>query len=87
LSGQVVGWILSGMTTEEWELIPWHRVVSKSGFISSLKLGYKGELQRQLLLEEGCNISGDQVDMTKHLVGLAYLQARYETITKSNTEP
>jgi methylated-DNA-protein-cysteine methyltransferase related protein len=67
ISGQVVGFVLSGMPSSEWELLPWHRVVAKDGFISSLKLGAKGLIQKQLLLDEGVEIVEDRVDMTKHL--------------------
>jgi len=48
VSGQVVGWILSGMPQSEWDLCPWYRVVAKDGFISSLKLGAKGLIQKTL---------------------------------------
>jgi alkylated DNA nucleotide flippase Atl1 len=67
VSGQVVGFVLSGIPQEEWSLLPWHRVVAKDGYISSLKLGSKGLIQKQLLLEEGVLIVEDHVDMAKHL--------------------
>jgi alkylated DNA nucleotide flippase Atl1 len=67
VSGQVVGFVLSGMPQEEWSLLPWHRVVAKDGYISSLKLGTKGLIQKQLLLEENVSIIEDHVDMVKHL--------------------
>ena len=67
VSGQVVGFVLSGMTQDQWSLLPWHRVVAKDGFIASLKLGAKGLLQKQLLLEENVTIVEDRVDMDKHL--------------------
>lgn len=67
VSGQVVGFILSGMAQEEWNLLPWHRVVAKDGYISSLKLGAKGLIQKQLLLSENITVIEDHVDMTKHL--------------------
>jgi alkylated DNA nucleotide flippase Atl1 len=67
VSGQVVGFVLSGMTQEEWNLLPWQRVVAKDGFISSLKLGAKGLLQKQLLTDEGVTIIEDHVDMSKYL--------------------
>jgi methylated-DNA-protein-cysteine methyltransferase related protein len=69
VSGQMVGWILSGMKQEEWELCPWHRVVAKDGTISSLKLGPKGMIQKQILIEEGFAIVDDKVDMSKHYFG------------------
>jgi methylated-DNA-protein-cysteine methyltransferase related protein len=69
ISGQMVGWILSGMKQEEWELCPWYRVVAKDGSISALKLGPKGMIQKQLLLDEGYTMQDDKVDMTKHYFG------------------
>lgn len=66
-SARTVGWILSGMKKEEWEIIPWYRVVAKDGYISSLKLGQKGEIQRQILLDEDYEIIGSKVNMKKHL--------------------
>jgi methylated-DNA-protein-cysteine methyltransferase related protein len=66
ISGQMVGWILSGMKEEEWSLCPWYRVVAKDGFVSSLKLGSKGLVQTQILVSQGYNFVGDCVDMSKH---------------------
>jgi methylated-DNA-protein-cysteine methyltransferase-like protein len=67
-TARVVGWILSGMSKNEWNEIPWHRVVAKNGYISSLKLGEKGLLQKQILLSENYEINDDKVNMEKHLV-------------------
>ena len=67
VSGQVVGFVLSGMRQEEWSLLPWHRVVAKDGYISSLKLGAKGLIQKQLLLDESVGITQDHVNMSRHL--------------------
>jgi methylated-DNA-protein-cysteine methyltransferase related protein len=66
ISAQMVGWILSGMKSEEWESCPWYRVVNKEGYISSLKLGSKGLVQKQTLLSEGYTLIEDNVDMQKH---------------------
>jgi methylated-DNA-protein-cysteine methyltransferase related protein len=71
VSGQVVGFMLSGMPQLEWGTLPWHRVVAKDGYISSLKLGAKGLIQKQLLLNENVEIVEDHVNMTKHLIGIA----------------
>lgn len=76
VTAQLVGWQLSGMKTEELDLIPWYRVVAKNGFISSLKLGHKGLLQKQILLKEGYKIDGDNVDMDFH---------RFEFLSQSST--
>lgn len=66
ISGQMVGWILSGMREDEWNICPWYRVVAKDGYISSLKLGTKGLLQKQILEIEGYNFNEDCVDMSQH---------------------
>lgn len=67
-NARVVGWILSGLTQEECQQVPWHRVVAKNGFISSLKLGPKGILQRQKLINEGYIIHDNVVDMSIHVL-------------------
>jgi methylated-DNA-protein-cysteine methyltransferase related protein len=66
VSGQIVGWMLSGMPESEWEQLPWWRVIAKSGEISSLKLGMKGNRQIQLLEEEGVEVKKGVVDMSKY---------------------
>jgi alkylated DNA nucleotide flippase Atl1 len=63
---RVAGWIMSGMTPEDCEGLPWWRVVAKTGFVASLKLGYKGIAQKELLEQEGYVLNGDHVDMQKH---------------------
>jgi alkylated DNA nucleotide flippase Atl1 len=63
---RVAGWIMSGMTPEECEGLPWWRVVAKTGFVASLKLGYKGIAQKEMLINEGYTLYGDHVDMNKH---------------------
>jgi alkylated DNA nucleotide flippase Atl1 len=67
VSAQIVGFMLSGMSVEESKGIPWYRVVAKNGHISALKLGYKGEVQREKLLSEGYSVIDDQVNMEKHV--------------------
>ncbi len=67
ISGLVVGFVLSGMTVNESAHVPWYRVVAKNGYISALKLGYKGEIQRSLLLKEGYSLENDKIDMSRHL--------------------
>lgn len=62
INPQVVGWIMSGMTEVEMKIYPWQRVVAKNGIISSLKLGFKGELQIQLLSAEGISCKEGIVD-------------------------
>ena len=60
-SAQSVGWVLTGLSIEESKGIPWHRVVNSQGYITALKLGPKGQLQKTLLLEEGYKLEGDKV--------------------------
>jgi methylated-DNA-protein-cysteine methyltransferase related protein len=71
---RTIGWILSGMKKEEWEQIPWYRVVAKNGFISSLKLGEKGLIQKEILKNEGYEIIDDKINMQKHCLSLEELQ-------------
>jgi alkylated DNA nucleotide flippase Atl1 len=67
ITAQVVGWQLSGLTQEEWELCPWQRVVAKNGHISALKLGEKGWIQKEILATEGVQVrEDDTVDMAKY---------------------
>lgn len=83
-TAKVVGWLLSGMKIEEWDQIPWYRVVAKSGYISSLKLGQKGEIQKQMLISEGYNLNSDRVDMSKYLVDDEILQIAFSSLDKAD---
>lgn len=65
---RTVGWILSGMREDEYDLIPWQRVVGKQGSIPADKLGFKGKLQRELLEKEGVEFVDDLVDMKRFLM-------------------
>ncbi|MEI6728817.1 MAG: MGMT family protein [bacterium] len=67
---RTVGWILSGMREDEYDSIPWQRVVGKQGSIPADKLGFKGQLQRQLLEKEGVGFVDDLVDMKKFLMSV-----------------
>ena len=66
-AARMVGFILTGLTEAEMKAIPWYRVIAKSGHISSLKLGTKGLLQKELLIKENYEIENDKVNMDKHL--------------------
>lgn len=66
VSAQMVGWMLSGLPENKWNQLPWWRVVSKTGLVSSLKLGDKGIKQLNMLTLEGIDVSTEQVDMGKH---------------------
>jgi alkylated DNA nucleotide flippase Atl1 len=65
---RTVGWVLSGLTQEECDAVPWYRVVAKNGYISSLKLGFKGQVQREKLIQEGYTLTDDFVDMDEHKI-------------------
>ena len=71
---QVVGWILSGIKTCEFDDCPWWRVVAKNGFVASLKLGPKGMLQLEMLKREQIEINEDFVKMEKFCVSLEDLE-------------
>jgi alkylated DNA nucleotide flippase Atl1 len=73
-TAQVIGWIMSGVPQKDYEQWPgWHRVVVKNGFVASLKLGYKGILQIELLRKEGVEIIENIVDMSKYCVSTSLL--------------
>jgi alkylated DNA nucleotide flippase Atl1 len=65
LPAVTVGNILTGLNDPGD--VPWYRVVAKDGYISSLKLGSKGERQRGLLRSEGYRLVRNRVDMDRHL--------------------
>jgi alkylated DNA nucleotide flippase Atl1 len=63
ISGWEVGRILSSIPQDQWGDVAWQRVVAKDGTISTFKLGFRGELQRQLLLKEGVDVVNNRVDI------------------------
>lgn len=81
-TARIVGFVLTGLTEEEMQKVPWYRVIAKSGYISSLKLGAKGILQKELLIKENYEIENDKVKMDKHLwlfAGINRLEDKVET--------
>jgi methylated-DNA-protein-cysteine methyltransferase-like protein len=68
IGARTVGWILGGITEEELSVVPWQRVVAKTGFISTMKLGYRGQIQKDLLIQDGVEVPIDHVDMEKYCV-------------------
>ncbi len=64
---RIVGFVMNGLTETEMNAVPWYRVIAKDGYISSLKLGAKGELHKRILQKEGYKIVDDYVDMNEHL--------------------
>lgn len=78
---RVVGYILTGMNEHEMKFVPWYRVVAKDGYISSLKLGVKGHVQKNILQKEGYKLKGDKVDMNEHLwlfAGINHLEDKVD---------
>jgi methylated-DNA-protein-cysteine methyltransferase related protein len=67
LTPRVVGFIMNGFTEKEAQEYPWHRVVNRQGFISSSKLGVKGDVQQAMLIAEGIEVKEYQiVEPKKH---------------------
>ncbi len=65
-SWRMVGRMLSSMPEAERQTCPWRRVVNRMGYISALKLGKKGIIQKQLLEREWIELINDSVDMAKY---------------------
>ncbi len=61
-SGWAVGIVLSGLSEEECQGIAWQRVVAKNGAISSLKLGFRGNVQINILESEGVEVINNSVE-------------------------
>ena len=53
LISRTVGWIMASFTEEEFKNYPWHRVVGGGGTIPALKYGFRGNVQIELLTQEG----------------------------------
>ena len=63
---RIVGFLLSGLPEDQWGKLPWYRVVAKTGHVSTMKLGAKGWIQKEILETEGYTLNGDHVDMQLH---------------------
>lgn len=62
---RLVGGILH-YNSDKFDL-PWHRVINRHGFISTLCLNHIKDEQRALLLDEGIQVSGDfMVNLNKY---------------------
>lgn len=57
-AARLVGKVLHGLTSDEAERVPWHRVINAQGGISTYKVG-AGKLQRALLEAEGVRFDTD----------------------------
>jgi methylated-DNA-protein-cysteine methyltransferase-like protein len=57
LTARQVASVLSHLTREDADSVPWHRVVGAGGIISTLKLGAVGRRQVERLEAEGHSIS------------------------------
>lgn len=65
-SGWMVWRMLSSMPKSERIACPWRRVVNRVGYISSMKLGQRWIVQKQLLEKEWIDVINDSVDMKKY---------------------
>jgi alkylated DNA nucleotide flippase Atl1 len=57
LTARQVASVLSHLTREDADSVPWHRVVGSGGVISTLKLGEVGRRQIERLEAEGVVVS------------------------------
>jgi methylated-DNA-protein-cysteine methyltransferase-like protein len=57
ITARQVAFVMSRLTPEESEGLPWFRVVAANGFISTIKLGAVGRRQIERLREEGISIN------------------------------
>jgi len=66
-----VGWALHVMTPEQYQKIPWQRVINAKGFISTTCPDHPADLQKVLLEKEGIKVVKKDglwwVDMAKYL--------------------
>lgn len=67
-SGWIVGKVLTSLSVQECENLAWYKVVAKDGYISAMKLGLKGQLQKSILEEQGYNIIEDTIS-PEHMIG------------------
>ena len=65
-SWYIIWRLLSWMSDEECFIYPWQRVINKQWYISTLKLGTKWLIHKQLLDKEWIEIINDTVDMKKY---------------------
>ena len=81
LRAQVVGWMMSGMKrNKNFEDCYWHRVVAKTGAISTLKLGLMGSAQINLLEKEGIILEDSLINMDKFCLETNELMELYTII-------
>jgi alkylated DNA nucleotide flippase Atl1 len=67
-SGWIVGKVLTSLTVQECDNLAWYKVVAKDGYISAMKLGLKGQLQKSILEEQGFSIIEDTI-APEHMIG------------------
>ena len=53
IAARTVGWVMASLSEEEMTRYPWHRVVGAGGTIPALKYGFRGQVQINLLKDEG----------------------------------
>jgi alkylated DNA nucleotide flippase Atl1 len=65
IRGQIAGWMLSGMKKDDMAQYAWQRVIARDGYISTLKLGFRGQDHIDLLRSEGVEVVDEIVDMAR----------------------
>ncbi len=69
---RAVGWILHRLNKKDLERVPWHRVISSKGYITTSCKEHTAILQKELLEKEGINVQWDDrkkmyyIDMGKY---------------------
>ncbi len=63
---RLVGWALNGVTLEQRNEIPCHRVVNRNGELSGRMHFETPHAMRERLEAEGVRFSGDRVNMKEH---------------------
>ena len=57
INPRVVGSVMAGINDTDLDTLPWHRVVGAGGTIPALKYGFRGQVQINLLKDEGLEFS------------------------------
>lgn len=55
-AARIVGWALHVMSEEQYQEVPWQRVINSRGMISTTCREHPAELQAQLLRAEGIKV-------------------------------
>ena len=83
MRGQIVGWTMSSMKrVPKYHDTNWQRVVAKTGQIVTYKLGLMGNLQVDLLSQDGIGLIDNQIDMPKFCIKTTELLELYQGTLK-----